>query len=108
MCCDALNPGGLFFFWLLDKSVEKENLCRDRIPLSHKRPCRVRGPDPVMCLPKALSPRLYHAHIPVAHACLSCAPGSVVGDRESLLCAVRCLCRARCMPIVGTVAHIVR
>ena len=41
--------------------------------------------------------RLYRARIPVAHACLSCMPNSVMGNKASLLCAVECLCHALCL-----------
>ena len=43
---------------------------------------------------------LYRARIPVSHACLSCMPNSVMGNKASLLCAVERLYRALCL--IGT------
>ena len=57
-------PGVLFYFYFilsLSKFVMTE---KSRIPMSRLRLCRER--------------------IPVARACLSCVPSSVVGDRTSL------------------------
>ena len=39
---------GSFFFLLLDKSVTTENLCHDRIPLSHAQSIVVQAPRPGM------------------------------------------------------------
>ena len=63
-------------------------------------------PGLVLCASRALSSRLCHAHLSTALACLSCVPGSIVGDRASLLRVVEQLCRAHCALVVCAVAHV--
>ena len=70
---------GSFFFYLLDKSVATKFLCCAHVLiLCVPQPCRVR----LGCCP-------------VAHAFMSCAPGSVMGDKVSLSCVAGHLCCAR-------------
>ena len=95
--CDALNPGDHFFF-LLDKSVVIEK------SLSQQKSSVARA-SLVVCAPRALSPYLCHARIPIRLACLSCAPGSVVGERTSWSCTAECICRACCVSVVHACAR---
>ena len=66
-----------------------------------RSPSAVCASQPVVCA----SPL---SCVPPNITCLSCAPGSVVGDRASLSCVAGRLCHACCAPIVRAVACAVR
>ena len=66
--CDAPDPGVNFFFFFMTVQV-----CRDKeISIVTDFLFRTHVP--------------YHARIPVEHACMSCASGSIMGDRAPLSC----------------------
>ena len=91
--------GVIFFLATRQVCQDKESLSRQKSSIA-RTSLSCSCPSLIMCVPRALSLRLCHARIPVAHACLSCVPGSIVGDRASLSCTAGRLCCVRCAPVV--------
>ena len=87
-------PGVIFFFFGYWISLSLPNSSVTHTSLF----CAL--PSLVVYAPRALSPRLCRERIPIARACLSYEPGSVMCNRASLSCVEGSLYRMHCAPVV--------